>query len=78
MTFERWRSRDFFKSDLADPPQIFDAHLSEKNNLGPSEHKTLENFVLTNKCEKMVNLKSNYGANKVEKALQNFCTLIGR
>jgi len=26
----------FFKSDLTDPPQIFDAHLLEKTDLSPS------------------------------------------
>ena len=27
---------EFFKSDLTDPPQIFDAHLLENTNLSPS------------------------------------------
>ena len=30
------KESSFFKSDLTDPPQIFDAHLLENNNLNPS------------------------------------------
>ena len=32
----------FLESNLTDPPQIFDAHLLENTNLGPSKHKTLK------------------------------------
>ena len=31
-----WRSRVFFKSDLTEPPQIFDAHLLGNTDLSPS------------------------------------------
>ena len=30
------KESSFFKSDLTDPPQIFDAHLLENTNLSPS------------------------------------------
>ena len=33
-----------FFFNLTNPPQIFDAHLLENTNLGPSEHKTLKKF----------------------------------
>ena len=36
LTFPRWMSRVFLKSELTDPPQIFDAHLLENTNVSPS------------------------------------------
>ena len=63
------KESSFSKSDLTDPPQIFDAHLLENTNLGPSEHKTLKKFRFDKEMrKKMVNFKSNYGVHKVEKA----------
>ena len=46
------KESSFLKSDLTDPPQIFDARLLENTNLSPSDLKTLKNFVSTKKCEK--------------------------
>ena len=38
VVFRRFQGEgvEFFKSDLTDPPQIFDAHLMENTNLHPS------------------------------------------
>ena len=38
VVFRRFRGEgvEFFKSDLTDPPQIFDAHLLENTDLSPS------------------------------------------
>ena len=38
VVFRRFKVKEssFFKSDLTDPPQIFDAHLLEYTNLSPS------------------------------------------
>ena len=44
-TFLRWRSRVFFKSDLTDPPQIFDAHLLENTDLSPSRFHFSVGFI---------------------------------
>ena len=44
-TFPRWRSRVFFKSDLTDPPQIFDAHLLENTDLSPSRFHFSVGFI---------------------------------
>ena len=38
------KESNFLKSDLTDPPQIFDVHLFENTNLGPSERKNLKKF----------------------------------
>ena len=38
------KESSFLKSDLTDPPQIFDAHLLENTNLGLSAPKTLRKF----------------------------------
>ena len=63
------KESSFFKSDLTDPPQIFDAHLLENTNLGPYEHKTLKKFRFDKEMrKKMVDFKSNYGVHKVKKA----------
>ena len=35
----------FFKSDLTDPPQIFDAHLLENTNLSPSRFHFSVSFI---------------------------------
>ena len=43
--FRRFQGEEvefFFKSDLTDPPQTFDARLLENTNLSPSELKTLK------------------------------------
>ena len=44
-TFPRWRSRVFFKSDLTDSPQIFDAHLFENTDLSPSRFNFSVGFI---------------------------------
>ena len=63
------KQSSFFKSDLTDPPQIFDARLLENTNLSPSELKTLKKFCFDQGVrKKMVNFKLNYGVHKVEKA----------
>ena len=54
------KESSFLKSDLTDPPQIFDARLLENTNLSPSKLKTLKKFCF------------DYGVHKVEKAWQNF------
>ena len=36
----------FFKSDLTDPPQIFDAHLLKNTNLSPSSLHFSVDFIL--------------------------------
>ena len=67
------KESSFLKTDLTDPPQIFDARLFENTNLGPSELKTLKKFRFDQKLrKKMVNFKLNYGVHKVEQAWQNF------
>ena len=56
------KESSFSKSDLTDPPQIFDSHLLENTNLGPSEHKILKKYRFDEEMrKKMVNFKSNYG-----------------
>ena len=35
----------FFKSDLTDPPQIFDAHLLENTDLSPSQYHFSVGFI---------------------------------
>ena len=67
------KESSFFKSDLIDPPQIFDARLLENTNLSPSDLKTLKKFCFDQEVrKKMVNFKLNYGVHKVEKAWENF------
>jgi len=67
------KESSFVKSDLTDPPQIFDARLLENTNLSPSELKTLKKFCFDQEVrKKMVNFKLNYGVHKVEKAWENF------
>ena len=39
------KESSFFKSDLTDPPQIFDAHLLENTNLSPSRFHFSVGFI---------------------------------
>ena len=44
-TFQRWRSRVFFESNLTDPSQIFDAYLLENTDLSTSSFHFSVGFI---------------------------------
>ena len=46
------KESSFLKSDLTDPPQIFDARLLENTNLSLSELKTLKKFCFDHEVRK--------------------------
>ena len=47
VVFRRFQGErvEFFKSDLTDPPQIFDAHLLENADLSPSRFNFSVGFI---------------------------------
>ena len=52
------KESSFLKSDLTDPPQIFDARLLENTNLSPPELKPLKKFCFDREVrKKMVSFK---------------------
>ena len=57
VVFRRFQGEgvEFFKSDLTDPPQIFDAHLLENTDLGPFRFHSSVGFISRSCFESDVN-----------------------